>query len=147
VPLLRRVATLRASLRSVLRTLRPSMRLTQKLTARGQTTQTLSKKNNLYIVCFTPAPPKSEGTFLFVEQRAGFGYSGRTRRFAPTTMIFRISMICIVCLRDVRVCVRRMEGRSVRSTERSEARNVPTLLRRGTPKKRKTLCQVPALRE
>jgi hypothetical protein len=36
--------------------------------------------------------------------------------------------------RDVRVCVRRMEGRSVRSTERSEARNVPTLRSRGTPK-------------
>jgi hypothetical protein len=36
VPLLRRVATLRASLRSVLRTLRPSRRLTQKLSARGK---------------------------------------------------------------------------------------------------------------
>jgi hypothetical protein len=46
VPLLRRVATLRASLRSVLRTLRPSRRLTQKLSARGQNTEKIFFKKN-----------------------------------------------------------------------------------------------------
>jgi hypothetical protein len=49
----------------------------------------------------------------------------RTRTGGRTTVIFRgfrIIRICGFGPRDLRVCVRCMEGRSVRSTERSEAR-------------------------
>ena len=46
--------------------------------------------------------------------------------FVATKMSPLWGYFCGVCLRDVSFCVSRLEGRSVRSTERSEARKVAT---------------------